>query len=500
MELFGSCLLKELLAPHHTTVNVWMPSLLAPPTMLSVASAFPETSFSQAEIAALLGVANPVVMRLLQAPHIQKRHLLVPLAPTSSDVNDSLPGTPSRSHPDPKEGPSASPPMSPPGLLPLTPSSSACTVVSSPRAEQLESDDDMHLTSPTSAVPTTSHMLKHESRAELHARHLRGLSTIGVSAARRALTAASVTDLSLVTVVVAVSSTGLAMPGFSAILMEQLGLSPSTMRSDIVGMGCNAGMSGLRALCMMLSGISNFATKPVHGLLVCCEVCSAVYVNDDTTGSGIVNSLFGDGAVATVMTTGSAPAPVPAAVSACPTPLATIPQAGRLASASLPGIHSGWSGVSLTDFESCTLTEYFEDMKFAIPIEHDRMCFQLSKRIPYAVGDNVAVPVKALLGRHSLLPSDVSHWVVHSGGAAVIDGVQRNLGLPHDALRHTTSVLRDYGNISSGSFLVSLERLLLEHQSSVDQLSAPLLQHDQYIVFIAMGPGATIEVGLGRLV
>jgi 3,5-dihydroxyphenylacetyl-CoA synthase len=141
-------------------------------------------------------------------------------------------------------------------------------------------------------------------------------------------------------------------------------------------------------------------------------------------------------------------------------------------------------------------------MKFAVPVEHDRLCFQLSKRIPYAVGDNVAVPVRALLGRHNLTPSDVGHWVVHSGGAAVIDGVLRNLDLPHDALRHTTSVLRDYGNISSGSFLVSLERLLLEHQSSAEQLPTPptpLLQRDQYIVFIAMGPGATIEVGLGKL-
>jgi hypothetical protein len=254
--------------------------------MLSVASAFPETFFSQLEMAALLGVANPVVQRLLAAPHIQKRHLLVPVvsSPVPAGSNDAHLTSPEATVPSrtaDKEEQMPSPPMSPSGLLPLTPSSSACAV-GSPRAEQLDSDtDDVHVVLCADPTSTASCVLKHETRSELHARHLRGLSTIGLDAARRALAAASVTDVSRVSVVVAVTSTGLAMPGFSAILMERLGLSPSTLRSDIVGMGCNGGMSGLRALSMMLSGMTRFSAEPVYGLLVCCEVCSAVYRNCD---------------------------------------------------------------------------------------------------------------------------------------------------------------------------------------------------------------------------
>ena len=37
-------------------------------------------------------------------------------------------------------------------------------------------------------------------------------------------------------------------------------------------------------------------------LLVCCEINSAMYVLDETVRTGIVNSLFGDGAAAAVLT------------------------------------------------------------------------------------------------------------------------------------------------------------------------------------------------------
>ena len=47
-------------------------------------------------------------------------------------------------------------------------------------------------------------------------------------------------------------------------------------------------------------------------------------------------------------------------------------------------------------------------------------------------------------------------------------------------------MLRDYGNISSGSFLVSLERLLAEGCGSAGDLG----------VMVTMGPGAQIEAAL----
>ena len=88
--------------------------------------------------------------------------------------------------------------------------------------------------------------------------------------------------------------------------------------------------------------------------------------------------------------------------------------------------------------------------------------FYLDRDIPYVIGFNVRQPLERLLARNGLDFSAIKHWVLHTGGGAVIDSVKLSIGLDEHDVRHTRAVLRDYGNISSGSFLVSLERLLAE--------------------------------------
>jgi len=122
------------------------------------------------------------------------------------------------------------------------------------------------------------------------------------------------------------------------------------------------------------------------------------------------------------------------------------------------------------------------------------MNFRLSKGIPYAVAQQIRSPVMELLGRHKLSVEDIREWVVHGGGAAVMKGARENLNLPSRALRHTESVMSDYGNLSSGSFLASYERLLEEYDSNPS-----ILHEGDKVVLIAMGPGMTIEVGLATV-
>lgn len=81
---------------------------------------------------------------------------------------------------------------------------------------------------------------------------------------------------------------------------------------------------------------------------------------------------------------------------------------------------------------------------------------------------------------------DIDHWVVHTGGDAVINSLVKNLGLQEHDVRHTRSVLRDFGNVSSGSVLLSLERLLQEGVARPGELG----------IMIAMGPGASIDASL----
>jgi predicted naringenin-chalcone synthase len=83
---------------------------------------------------------------------------------------------------------------------------------------------------------------------------------------------------------------------------------------------------------------------------------------------------------------------------------------------------------------------------------------------------------------------DVAHWIVHAGGKKVVDSVRVNLGLTVHDVRHTTSVLRNYGNLSSGSFLFSYQRLVDEGRIAAGE----------HGVFMTMGPGSTIEMALLR--
>ena len=104
------------------------------------------------------------------------------------------------------------------------------------------------------------------------------------------------------------------------------------------------------------------------------------------------------------------------------------------------------------------------------------------------VGAHAERVVDRLLAGTGLRRSDIRHWLVHSGGKKVIDAVRVNLGLTRHDVRHTTSVLRDHGNLSSGSFLFSYERLRDEKAAVPGDLG----------VLMTMGPGSTIETALVR--
>jgi len=349
--------------------------------IVSVGSAFPDRSYSQEEIGALLGLENRVVKKLLRSSHIQKRHLYLP-------AEDARTGR----------------------LLP-------------------------------------------ESAADLHAKFREGALEIGSRAIRNALDAVSLSTVD-VDYMLCVTSSGFMVPGLSSLFSRELGFDRTLLRADVVGMGCNAGLNGLNPL---VQWVRNHPGQVA--LLVCCEINSAMYVLDETPRTGIVNSLFGDGAAAAVLTgyaeNGTSPAPYR------PAPC-------------------------VIDFESFCIPEQWAAMRFDWNAAAGKWSFYLDRDIPYVIGFNIREPLERLLERNGLDFSAIKHWVLHTGGGAVIDSVKLSLGLEEHDVRHTRSVLRDYGNISSGSFLVSLERLLAEDCASAGDRG----------VMVTMGPGAQIETAL----
>lgn len=303
-----------------------------------------------------------------------------------------------------------------------------------------------HLVLPPEAEDGTR---RPESQGELLRKHrASGLDT-GERALRACLADAGA-ELADVRYLCCVSTTGFLTPGLSALLIEQAGLSPACSRLDVVGMGCNAGLNGLTAV----AGWA--ATHPGElAVMACIEACSAAYVFDGTMRTSVVNSLFGDGAAAVALVAGAG---------------------------------GDGAGPAVLKFASHIITDAIGAMRYDWDDEQGKFSFFLDREVPYVVGANAEVVIGRLLAGTGVRRSEIAHWIIHSGGKKVIDSVTVNLGLTRHDVRHTTGVLRDYGNLSSPSFLFSYQRLISEG----------VVRPGEYGVFMTMGPGSTIETALLR--
>lgn len=292
-----------------------------------------------------------------------------------------------------------------------------------------------------------------EDQGQLLAKHLRGSLDIGAQAIRAAVESSGHV-LDDINYLCCITSTGFLAPGLSAHLIRALGLRPTVSRLDVVGMGCNAGLNGLAPVAAWAQ-----ANPGRLAVVACIEMCSAAYVFDGTMRTAVVNSLFGDGAAAITLESGPL-------LRENPDNVVPLPR--------------------ILDFSSRIIVEAIDAMRYEWDGNAKKFSFFLDPQIPYVVGANAEETVDALLEPNGLNRKDISHWVIHPGGKKVIDAVMVNLGLtPHD-VRHTLTVLRDFGNLSSGSFLFSFSRLVAEGS----------VQAGDFGVLMTMGPGSTIETAL----
>lgn len=298
--------------------------------------------------------------------------------------------------------------------------------------------------------PNKNGKLRFETQADLIKKHRKGSLQIGSDAILKVLFHAGL-GVEDVDYLCCTTSTGFMSPGLSAMFIHHLNFRPDCQRVDIVGMGCNAGLNGMNAVVNWAN-----ANPGKSALLLCCEVNTAIYAQDEYIGTWIVNSLFGDGAAAIVVR--------------------SEPDDGNVLA---PGVFG---------FQSHIMPEHWDSMRFDWNEEHGNWSFFLSKQIPFIIGENAKIPVGQILHRFGLKQEDISHWIVHTGGPALVKALQTNLNLNDKDMRHTISVLRDFGNVSSGSFLFSFNRLVEEG----------CVERGDYGIMLTMGPGATIETALIR--
>ncbi|MBP2690183.1 MAG: chalcone and stilbene synthase domain protein, partial [Deltaproteobacteria bacterium] len=187
-------------------------------------------------------------------------------------------------------------------------------------------------------------------------------------------------------------------------------------------------------------------------LVMCLELCSLHLQLNGSEDSLLANSLFADGAGAAIV------------------------------SAREPG--PGTPAYRMAGFRSALVPAGEQDMAWRIGDQGFDIA--LSSYVPKLIGSNIRELVGPALAAGGLSLSDIGTWAVHPGGKAIIDQVQRTLGLSDDQVGASREVLRLRGNMSSATILFVLEEIL----------KRPAGKGRERVCAVAFGPGLTVETAI----
>ena len=277
-----------------------------------------------------------------------------------------------------------------------------------------------------------------------NALYAREAPALAVAAARQALDAAGVRP-DEVTHVVTVSCTGFVSPGPDLALVKALGLPVSTSRLHVGFMGCCGAFPALRA-----ADAACAADPDAVVLVVCVELCTVHLGASDDPEQIVAMSLFGDGAAAAVVATRD----------------------------------SERATLELHSFRTSVLPDSIDEMTWTIGDQGFVM--RLSAQVPAHLGAGIREALSPLLGGDSpdgAVTSAIDAWAVHPGGRAILDRVEEGLGLPPEALADSRAVMAEFGNMSSGTVLFVLRRML---RAGVEGR----------VCAMAFGPGLTLEAAI----
>ena len=251
-------------------------------------------------------------------------------------------------------------------------------------------------------------------------------------------------DRSRISHVLVTSCTGLYAPGIDLALVEQCGL-PSTVERTMVGfMGCYAAINALK--------LARHIVRSEPGarvLVVNLELCTLHLHETDDLEEILSFLLFADGCAA-------------ALVSADPL------------------------GVEMKSFRAALVPDTRELIRWNIRQQGFDMV--LSGAVPGAIRTALTNARDDILGG----ANDIDLWAVHPGGRTVLDAVEQAFALPAAAMSASRSVLNDYGNMSSGTVMFVLDRVMRE-------AAAQGGNKGQNGCAMSFGPGLSAETMMFRM-
>jgi alkylresorcinol/alkylpyrone synthase len=258
---------------------------------------------------------------------------------------------------------------------------------------------------------------EHHGWADRNAVYLEATEKLFEEAARNAIERAGLSP-NEIDGVVTVSTTGIATPSLEARVGPRLGLRSDVRRVPVFGLGCAGGISGLATA----SRLAN-SEPGTNWLFVTVETCSiSIRLDSDDPAAVVATALFGDGAAAAVVRSGTH----------C---LAKITGAAEKLWPNTQRI-MGW------DVEDPGLAVVFD------------------RAIPPFIEENLATAAEEMLESMGRRREDIDRFCCHPGGVKVLDAIETALNLPQGELNLEREVLHDYGNMSAPTVLFVLERLI----------------------------------------
>jgi alkylresorcinol/alkylpyrone synthase len=243
-----------------------------------------------------------------------------------------------------------------------------------------------------------------------------------------------------------VSVTGVSSPSIDARLVNAMKLSPNVKRVPIFGLGCVAGAAGI-------ARAADYVRAYPHQVaaLVSVELCSLTLQKKDLSVANLISSgLFGDGAAAVLIGGAKRQEPGPEIVA--------------------------------------SLSTFYPDSEDVMGWDISEKGFQivLSPSVPDVIREHLGGDVDGFLAAHELTRSDISSWIMHTGGPKVLEATQDALGLSRETIQLSWDCLRATGNLSSASVLCVLEQVMKQQR----------FKPGAYGILAAAGPGFCSELVL----
>ncbi|KAK4242805.1 peroxisomal biogenesis factor 11-domain-containing protein [Achaetomium macrosporum] len=330
-----------------------------------------------------------------------------------------------------------------------------------------------------SSIGTPDHPLVNDTNpptiADLHNAFMSYGVPLAVNAARKALTEARV-DAGQVTHMVSTTCTNSANPGYDHFVAKELGLSPNLEKVLLHGVGCSGGLAALRTAASLCLG-HTMRRKPARILIVALEISTTLVRSElesinalQETRIGV--ALFSDCAGALVLSNN-----IPSQDPETPPPP--------------PPIYTllGWHHHTIPETES--------DLGFDV----DPLGWKvvLSPRVPALAQSVLSSTFASLMSSVAPLhgtyqaPADFD-WAMHPGGATILSGAEKALGITPEHMRASYDTYINHGNSSSATILSVLDRLRMEDMDAL----APGAKVKEYVVGCAFGPGISVEMCLLR--